>query len=260
MVVEHIVSIIRDGRIEKVEVMRLDRGNRGVLGFSLLFLGLVGVVLSTRCASGAATPISRRTNATEIPVLITPEEVVQTAVEELGDDDVEVRTAAIETLLELEPEVSVPILLQELRDTGDDRVRSEIVGILGSIGPEEGVVPALIDALLNDEDRTVRGHAAFILGRRIGAEEGVIPALIEAMEEDPRMRWAVTEGLEAIGPEAEEAVPALIQAALEGCSSENEAVCEIERNAIFRTLQAITGRDFGGDASAWQEWWETHSR
>jgi HEAT repeat protein len=170
------------------------------------------------------------------------------------------RIDAMKTLTELDPKVVVPVLLEVLRETKDARVRSDTVTMLGRIGPVDGVVPALIDVLLNDEDRRVGGCAAFVLGRYIGPEEGVIPALIQAMEEDPRMRWSVTEGLVAMGPEAEEAVPALIQAALDGCSSEDEMACRVERNAIFRALQAITGQDFGDDASAWQEWWETHGR
>ena len=243
-----------------VEMMRLDRGNKRVFMRSLLFLVLVCGVLGVSCASGTATPVSIPTAVMPTPVLISPEEAVEAAIEGLEYEDIHMRMEAMRTLAELDPEVVVPALLEVLKETEDVRVRSDVVGVLVRIGPVEGVVPALIDTLLNDEDRTVRGHAASVLGRRIGAEEGVIPALVRAMEEDPRARWAVTEGLVVIGPEAEEAVPSLMQAALGGCSSEGEAVCEIERNAIFRTLQAITGQDFGDDASAWQEWWETHGR
>ena len=240
--------------------MCLDRGNRGVFGRSLLPLVLVCGVLSVSCVSGKATFVSSPTAVMPTSVPISPEEAVEAAIEGLEYEDFQMRIDAMKTLTELDPEVVVPVLLEVLRETKDARVRSDTVTVLGRIGPVDGVVPALIAVLLNDEDRRVRGCAAFVLGRYIGPEEGVIPALIQAMEEDPRMRWPVTEGLVAMGPEAEEAVPALIQAALDGCSSEDEMACGVERNAIFRTLQAITGQDFGDDASAWQEWWKTRGR
>jgi len=189
---------------------------------------------------------------------IGPEKGVVTAlIQALGDENALVRRGAAAALGEIGPEAAgaVPALIQMLRDAEDARVRSEMVGVLGRIGVEEGVAPALIQTLLEDEDAGVRGHAAFMLGH-IGPEEGVVPALVQAMEDDPGMRWAVTEGLVKIGPAAAEAVPALIQALEDECSSEIENVCGIERDAIVRALRAITGQDFADNASAWREWWE----
>lgn len=90
----------------------------------------------------------------------------------------------------------------------------------------------------------------------MGSEEGVVPALIQAMVDDPHMRWAVSEGLTNIGPSAVEAVPALIQALEDGCAYETEAACDVERHAIVRALRTITGQDFADDTSTWREWWE----
>lgn len=94
--------------------------------------------------------------------------------------------------------------------------RKQAAETLRRIGPEEGVVPALIKALLRDESQYVRKAAAEVLGK--------------------------------IGPEAKEAVPALIKALKDKI--------EDVRKAVALALNAITGQDFGEDASRWQEWWE----
>ena len=182
---------------------------------------------------------------------------VRAAIESLEDESFDVRRDPTEVLYGLGPEAvgAAPVLVQALRDSENASVRSEIVGVLGRIGPVEGVVPALIETLLEDKDLGVCGHTAFVLGG-IGPEEGVVPALIQAMVDDPNLRWAVAEGLKKIGSAAAEAVPALIQTLEDECASELRDVCEIERNAIVRALRAITGQDFAEDASAWREWWE----
>jgi len=199
----------------------------------------------------------RKAAATALGEIGPGQGIVFALIQALGDESLDVRRAAAEALCGLEAEAvgTVPALVQALRDAENAGVRSEIVGVLGRIGPEDGVVPALIETLLEDKDPGVRGHAAVMLGG-IGPEEGVVPALIQAMEDEPNMRWAVTEGLKNMGPAAAEAVPALIQALEDECASEIEQVCDVERNAIVRALRAVTGQDFAEDASAWREWWE----
>lgn len=211
-----------------------------------LLLGLVVAMLCAACTSGTATCVPRSTD-----------QRVQTAIKNLEDERFEVRRAASEALCMLEQEAAevIPALLQALREGESASVRSEIVSVLGRIGPKAGVAPALIETLLGDPDPGVRGHAAVVLGS-MGSEEGVVSALVQAMVDDPHMRWAVTEGLTHIGPAAAEAVPALIQALEDGCASEFEAACDVERNGIMRALCAVTGQDLGEDASAWRAWWE----
>ena len=224
----------------------MDRRNRRETSDRLLLFGLTVLIFCASCASGTATPVSTMTD-----------QEVRAAIESLEDESFDVRRAAAEVLCGLGPEAvgAVPVLVQALRDAENASVRSEIVGVLGRIGPAEGVVPALIETLLEDKDLGVRGHTACVLGG-IGPEEGVVPALIQAMVDDPNMRWAVAEGLKNIGSAAAEAVPALIQALEDECASEMRDVCDIERNAIVRAMRAITGQDFAEDASAWREWWE----
>lgn len=228
----------------------MDRRNRRGIRDRFLLFGLIVTIFCAACASDTATPVSS-----------TPSQEVQATIESLEDGSFDVRRATTEALCGLEPEAvgAVPTLVQALRNAEDAGVRSEIVGVLGRIGPRDGVVPALIETLLEDKDPGVRGHAAFVLGG-IGPEEGVVPALIQAMEDDPNMRWAVTEGLKKLGPTAAEAVPALIEALEDECASEIKEACDVERNAIVRALRAITGQDFVEDASAWRGWWEEQQK
>jgi len=229
-----------------VAVAFLDRRNRRKRRDRLLLLGWVVAILCAACTSGRATSVPRTTD-----------QKVRTAIKNLEDERLDVRRAASEALcaLEAEAEGVTPALVQALRDAESASVRSELVGVLGRIGPKEGVVPALIETLLGDPDGGVRGHAAVVLGS-MGTEKGVVSALVQAMVDDPNMRWAVTEGLTNIGPVAVEATPALIQALEDGCVSEIEQACEVERYAILRALRAITGQDFAEDARAWRGWWE----
>jgi HEAT repeat protein len=62
------------------------------------------------------------------------------------------------------------------------------------------------------------------------------------------LRGNAARALGQIGPEAREAVPALIQV----LGDEYESA---GGNAA-RALKAITGQDFGEDAGRWQEWWD----
>jgi HEAT repeat protein len=78
------------------------------------------------------------------------------------------------------------------------RVREAAAGVLGEVGPEEGVVPALIQAL-GDKVQSIRGKAAWAM-REIEPEgREVIPALIRALgDETESVRVAAGEALKAI--------------------------------------------------------------
>jgi HEAT repeat protein len=230
------------GQYGQAEVAFLDRANRR----RLPLLALVVAVLCSACTSGEVTLVPRTTD-----------QKVQAAIANLADERLDVRRAASEALCRLEQQTAAtgPALVEVLRHAENADLRSEIAGVLGRIGSKEVVAPALMETLLGDPDPGVRGHAAVVLGS-MGTEKGVVPALVQAMVDEPHMRWAVTEGLARIGPPAAQAVPALIQALEDGCASEIEAACEVERNGIVRALRAITGQDFGEDVLAWREWWD----
>jgi hypothetical protein len=135
---------------------------------------------------------------------------------------------------------------QALEDESAD-VRWAAARVLRYLGPEEGVIPALVRAL-GDEDEGVRMAAVFALGD-MGPE--AVPGLIQALEaEDAEVREAAATVLGEIGPEAAEAVPALIETLDDGRPSVREAAAE--------ALVDITGQDFGEDAATWRRWWEEH--
>ncbi|MDP2949743.1 MAG: HEAT repeat domain-containing protein [Chloroflexota bacterium] len=155
------------------------------------------------------------------------------------------RKAVLDALANLSPPHEV--FVQALSDE-DYWVRFYAARALGEIGPEEGVVPALIQAL-GDEERAVRENAAWSLGK-IGREAvDAVPALAQALgDEHQWVREAAACALRDIGPEAVEAVPALIQA----LEDEDLPV----GHPAAEALEAITGQDFGEDADRWRQWWE----
>jgi hypothetical protein len=127
----------------------------------------------------------------------------------------------------------------------DDLVSIDAIELLAGIGPVEGTTPSLIQILETHESTRVRRDAALILGR-LGQE--VVPALVKALnDESSTVREAAVEALGMIGPDAAEAVPALIQTLRKSKSA---------RETSARALRLITGQSFGEDAKAWERWWE----
>jgi WD40 repeat protein len=134
--------------------------------------------------------------------------------------------------------------------------RTHDIRVLPSPTPEENDIPVLIETILNDPDKGARSEATVRLGR-IAPPEIVVPVLIQSIQQDPGMRWISCEVLHGIGPAAMEAVPALIEALADRCSTDYEPSCQIEQGGLIRTLRAIMGQDFGEDAEAWHGWWKT---
>jgi HEAT repeat protein len=102
---------------------------------------------------------------------------------------------------------AVPALLDALKDSDLD-VRRTAVDSLGQIGPAaKDAVPALLDAL-KDGDRNTREWAAVSLGKIHARPKVVIPALIEVL----KTNGGAVQAIGAFGPQAKDAVPALIDA------------------------------------------------
>lgn len=88
-------------------------------------------------------------------------------------------------------------------------VRMAAASALGDIGPELGVVPALMGAM-GDDDEAVGARVAAALVRISGPK--LVPDLIEALQdEDNTVRANAANALGMIGPEAKDAVPHLIE-------------------------------------------------
>jgi hypothetical protein len=88
------------------------------------------------------------------------------------------------------PQQRVPELLKILKEDGDERKRLDAVDELRGIdvGKFPEIVPALIEALLNDKKTSVRAEAAYTLGRYRPVQAMVGSALEQARDHDTAMR------------------------------------------------------------------------
>src|SRR5205085_8217645 len=84
--------------------------------------------------------------------------------------------------------------------SGDVDVRITAARVLGAAGPD--AVPALVQALRDDDDPRVRLNAATALGRRDMNAKAAIPALVAALKDDRAVGGAAAEALRAWGPDA----------------------------------------------------------
>ena len=136
------------------------------------------------------------------------QEAVRELVEELTDEDPDVRMESLETLgsrgvLAIS---AVPRILPLCTDDDDADVREAAVWSLNSIakttgglGPiTETVAPILIDAL-NDESEGMKGAAAATLGHLVLQDSGKAVAALEGLIEDenlsPSLKAVVTEAV-----------------------------------------------------------------
>ncbi|MCY2990124.1 MAG: HEAT repeat domain-containing protein [Planctomycetota bacterium] len=142
-----------------------------------------------------------------------PDDVISVlaAVLENGDDGE--RYEAAEQLKEMGSWAApaVPALIKALDDKEWPN-RCKVAEALREIGPQAATaIPALTKALQNDEESSVRSHAAEALGKLGGAE--TVPMLIAALDsEDDSVRWSTVGALETLGHRAKAAVPALMRA------------------------------------------------
>ena len=126
--------------------------------------------------------------------------------------------------------------------TGDDSRRLEAAGELGSVGPEGAVaVPALIRAMLCDTAAPIRKRSAESLASVVSTlndtetTAAAARAFVRALDDtEASVREASAKGLGQIGPDPEEVVPALLEAANE----ENEWV----RGAAVAALGLVQKR------------------
>ena len=132
-----------------------------------------------------------------------------------NDQNTEVRKAAAGALGAIGDKAidAVPVLIQALNDQ-DKRVRGSVAYALGQIGTPEAIkavekaVSTLIQALKN-QDAAIRANATEVLGM---AGESAVPALIQALknDQDATVRKGAILALGSIG--SKDTVSALIQA------------------------------------------------
>lgn len=148
----------------------------------------------------------------------------------LEDPDPPIRAGAARVLALLGPagRPAVPALIRALRDSFPP-LRSEAAHALARIGSAKTVVPPM-SALLQDSGAVSIQVAMTLESMRSKAVEAV-PALAEALRVG-HLRWSAARVLAAIGPGAEEAMPALREA---WDDEERDHV----RLAIFYAIRAI---------------------
>lgn len=131
-----------------------------------------------------------------------------------------------------EKEAALPVLVAELKNK-NQHVRSSVLGIFREIFPKPAkILPALTEALSNDEFDMVQEAAARLLGRYGPEAKEAVPALIRlAREGTPQGRYAAITALGQIGPDSEETVAALKTLA----EDEEDGI----RNAAATALKAI---------------------
>jgi HEAT repeats len=88
------------------------------------------------------------------------------------------------------PTERVPELIKELRTDGDEHKRSSAAEELRQYDPQQfpEMVPALVDALLNDNKPGVRAEAAQTLGKLRPVNTAAGTALEQALSQDASMR------------------------------------------------------------------------
>ncbi|MFZ5831070.1 MAG: HEAT repeat domain-containing protein, partial [Planctomycetota bacterium] len=127
----------------------------------------------------------------------------------LKDPDQRVRQAAARALSDLKPgpDIALP-LFQKALDGATDAVVLGALDAIASVGPE--AVPALTKALAVE---SARPRVIYILGQ-IGPEaKDAVPALVKYIDvEDPKTQQETLIALGKIGPAAADAVPAIVAA------------------------------------------------
>lgn len=174
-------------------------------------------------------------------------EGIAVLVHALDDNRPRIRRDAAFELRKFGKETSaINALIHVLKDD-DEHVRRTAAWSLGRTVPEEYVIDALILAL-GDEAYLVRENAATALGDLGIGTRKAVPNLIRALDDKKfEVRRAAAKALGNIGLDTDEVILALIVT----LGDENDLVV----GSVKAALNSLTGKDFGDDAEAWQEWW-----
>src|SRR2546423_3678715 len=126
------------------------------------------------------------------------------------DDDAHEKAA---TVLATAGKSAVPALIKALQNGRNATLRERAAEVLGLIGEDAGgAVPELIKAL-KDKTNEVRAAAATALGGIGPGAKAAVPELIKMLKNaDDAQREHAAAGLGGIGPDAKDAVPELIRA------------------------------------------------
>lgn len=136
-------------------------------------------------------------------------EVIDALIYALKYEDHKLSQAAAEKLADIGPEPGVVDALVSVLADGDPSIQLAAIRALGKIGPQTGVLDALI-VVSGDETSYVQAAAIIAIGQ-MGNLPGVIDILINALgDAEENVRDAAAKALRGFGPDAKDAVPALI--------------------------------------------------
>lgn len=166
----------------------------------------------------------------------------------LGDVNPLIRSSAAASIGMQNLPGASPVPLLQLLEDPDDRVRqAALFGIWQIVkrGDDKGTLPAVMQRLTDDVP-TVRSEAYVVL--RVIALSSTMPTLVEKGLKDSfevaRMNAATALG--AMGPDAYDAVPALIEGL-------RDPVHEVVL-ACWHALRRITGLDMDRSYHRWRDW------
>lgn len=155
-----------------------------------------------------------------------------------------VKAQIARALGELKIAAAVPELLRVVQEK-DVRARVEALLAVGAIGDKVATSP--LEVFLKDEDWEIRAATAEALGDL--RDPSALPALLDVLgDEHPRVVEAAAGALGKLG--SPDAIDVLI-GRLDAMYPKDIRVAD----ALAGALEAITGKPYGIDASAWQEWW-----
>ena len=132
-------------------------------------------------------------------------------VEQLSDDDPNVRSAAVKTLVALGDHAKdqAPLLGASLDDDNPD-LRVAATKVLVALGEHAKDLARSLGALLNDDDPDVRITAAKVLGALGEHAKDEVPLLIERLSDVESVRSAAVEALGELGPLEMDLMPSIL--------------------------------------------------
>jgi HEAT repeat protein len=132
----------------------------------------------------------------------------------LKDEDGAVQIEAVRSLHKIGEAAGAAsvALAAMLRDNGDDQLRGEAARALARVAPSSVAATAALRGALGDQSGRVCVSAAEALWNISRTVDNVLPTLVQRLT-DPRARDQAIQVLYRIGPDAKDAVPALLAVA-----------------------------------------------
>jgi HEAT repeat protein len=140
-----------------------------------------------------------------------------------------------------------------LKDPSPGVRQAVLFGLTFMVGPQSDVaVLDLVHPCFTDEDPRVRCEA-LILVRKMKRKESVAPILADPLKDpEPEVRAAAAHALAAIGREAKDATPFLVEL----LKDEQHRVVE----GAWAALNKIHDKDLDRSYSTWRDWYEDEQR